>query len=110
MRVRQLRAANKTKKGATVAPFLAGEAAYRFLPPFFFPPVFLAIALIPPFTRGIRSRGLVSVMQRRCLPARRPAVGGAPRFVAHFRVMRKLLQLSKKLGVSCDTPSGQESA
>ena len=48
------------KKGATAAPFLAGEAAYRFLPPFFFPPlaVFFAIALIPPFTRGILSRGL----------------------------------------------------
>ena len=30
------------------------ERAYRFLPPFFFPPLaFFAIASIPPFTRGI---------------------------------------------------------
>jgi cyclophilin family peptidyl-prolyl cis-trans isomerase len=37
------------QKGATAAPFLAGEAAYRFLPPFFFPPLaaFFAIALSP---------------------------------------------------------------
>jgi hypothetical protein len=56
------RRCSETKKGATVAPFLAGEAAYRFLPPFFFPPVFFAIALIPPFTHGIRSRGPVSVV------------------------------------------------
>jgi hypothetical protein len=40
--------------------FGASEAAYRFLPPFFFPPlaVFFAIALIPPFARGFYLRGL----------------------------------------------------
>jgi len=38
------------KTGAKTPPFLAGAAAYRFLPPFFFPPLadFFAIALYPP--------------------------------------------------------------
>src|SRR5688500_6672267 len=42
------------QKGGDGGPLsLTGEAAYRFLPPFFFPPlaVFFAIALIPPFAR-----------------------------------------------------------
>ena len=40
------------KRGRPSPPFLAGtRACYRFLPPFFFPPLaaFFAIALIPPF-------------------------------------------------------------
>ena len=43
------------KRGRRPPPFLAGEVAYRFLPPFFFPPlaVFFAITLIPPFARRL---------------------------------------------------------
>ena len=42
------------KRGRRSPPFLAGAAAYRFLPPFFFPPlaVFFAIALYPPLRVG----------------------------------------------------------
>jgi hypothetical protein len=41
------------KRGRSTPPFLAGAAAYRFLPPFFFPPdVFFAIALYPPLRVG----------------------------------------------------------
>jgi hypothetical protein len=64
-----------SKKGATAAPFfIGGRMAYRFLPPFFFPPlaVFFAITLIPPFTLGSLRWALLQ-LQRRCLPARQPA-------------------------------------
>jgi hypothetical protein len=39
---------------------LAGAAAYRFLPPFFFPPlaVFFAIALYPPLRVGLVAKSL----------------------------------------------------
>ena len=42
------------KRGRSTPPFLAGAAAYRFLPPFFFPPLaaFFAIALYPPLRVG----------------------------------------------------------
>ncbi len=78
-----------SKKGATAAPFYpttrdsaggprmfgAGKAAYRFLPPFFFPPlaVFFAIALIPPFARGFL-RGLSPRCSAAAVLARRPAL------------------------------------
>src|SRR5262245_47920872 len=52
----------------------AGEVAYRFLPPFFFPPVFFAIALIPPFTRGIETRGALAALQRHSLCCRPASV------------------------------------
>ena len=64
----------KVKKGAPGAPFfLTGEAAYRFLPAFFFPPLaaFFAIALIPPFTVGFRVRRASTA--RRTLPPGTPA-------------------------------------
>jgi hypothetical protein len=75
------------KKGATAAPFFGGiQAAYRFLPPFFFAPplaVFFAIALIPPFRRGIPMRG-ASTVAVRPLPSWHagPARVGARRFFA----------------------------
>ena len=75
------------KKGATAAPF-SGRGSYRFLPPFFFPPlaVFFAIALIPPFTRGIPiARAFAPQSQRPCLLARRPASVGARRLFANSR-------------------------
>jgi hypothetical protein len=55
------------KKGATAAPFSAGEAAYRFLPPFFFPPlaVFFAIALYPSLHSWVLARALT--VSRCCL-------------------------------------------
>ena len=55
--------------------------AYRFLPPFFFPPlaVFFAIALIPPFTRRLVVRGLARVAAP--LPPGTPA-----RFVGALRL------------------------
>jgi hypothetical protein len=41
------------KKGASAAPFLTGEASYRFLPAFFFPPLaFFAIVSYPPLHVG----------------------------------------------------------
>jgi hypothetical protein len=49
--------------GAAVAPFSAGEAAYRFLPPFFFPPfaAFFAIWFIPPFVWDSCARSLLRI-------------------------------------------------
>ena len=72
------------KKGATAAPFSAGEAAYRFLPPFFFPPlaVFFAITLIPPFARWLMIAMGSTALRRHCLLARRPASVGALRLFA----------------------------
>ena len=62
------------KRGRRPPPFLTGEAAYRFLPPFFFPPlaVFFAIALIPPFARGFL-RGLSPRCGAAAVLARQPA-------------------------------------
>ena len=73
-----------SKKGATAAPFfIGGRMAYRFLPPFFFPPlaVFFAITLIPPFTRGFVATGSTAVAAP--MPPGTPArVCQRPRFFA----------------------------
>ncbi len=49
------------KRGRRAPPFFTGEAAYRFLPAFFFPPLaaFFAIALIPPFIVEFRGPGFL---------------------------------------------------
>ena len=82
------RTASYKKKGGGGRPLFNGRGSYRFLPPFFFPPlaVFFAIALIPPFTRGIPiARAFPPPSQRHCLLARRPAPVGARRLFANSR-------------------------
>src|SRR5262249_17977408 len=63
------------KRGRRSPPFLAGRTAYRFLPPFFFPPLaaFFAIAPYPPLRVGSPSRRAITVSQRH-LPTGTPAV------------------------------------
>ena len=94
-----------SKNGGDRRPrFWQDRASYRFLPPFFFPPLaaFFAIALIPPFTRGIarsalRGRGAAAVRH-----AGPPT--GARRFVANSRAHAREVGI-KKMGVSSlDTP------
>ena len=77
----------------TVHRCLAGEVAYRFLPPFFFPPLaaFFAIALIPPFTRGIEREELL-LQCGAAASAAGPRLSAPRRFVAeNFRVRRKAI-------------------
>ena len=56
----------KQKRGRRAPPFSAAERCYRFLPAFFFPPLaaFFAIALIPPFIRGIQRWRKASAARR----------------------------------------------
>jgi hypothetical protein len=106
------RRCSETKKGATVAPFLAGEAAYRFLPPFFFPPVFFAIAFIPPFRVGSDREGL-SPFGVAPLPSGTSAdCSSVPvAWLLAFHLAAADSHLKKNLGVSVvDTPSRQASA
>jgi hypothetical protein len=98
------------KRGRLSPPFLAGAAAYRFLPPFFFPPlaVFFAIALYPPLRVGL-VREEPSTAHRSAAADRH--AGGAPAgahrfFATPARGRARGLHL-KKSGVRkfpCDTP------
>src|SRR3954462_6621395 len=51
------------KGGRRSPPFLAGTGSYRFLPPFFFPPLaaFFAIAFIPPFVWDSFARSILRI-------------------------------------------------
>ena len=68
------------KRGRPTPPFLAGEAAYRFLPPFFFPPlaVFFAIALYPSLRswdlRGLSPQCSAAASWHVSLCCRRPSL------------------------------------
>jgi hypothetical protein len=93
------------KRGRRPPPFLAGEVAYRFLPPFFFPPlaVFFAITLIPPFARWLMIAMGSTALRRRCHPGTSARSVGALRLVAKLPPRGR--SASKKLGVSpLDTP------
>ena len=50
----------QAKTGATVAPVFGGRGSYRFLPPFFFPPLaaFLPLRFIPPFVWDSSARSI----------------------------------------------------
>ena len=80
------------------APFFGGlRRAYRFLPPFFFPPlaVFFAISSIPPFVRDFACASTHPTASP--LPPGTSAARVEPRrFFANFRVSRK--HRIKKIG------------
>jgi hypothetical protein len=71
------------KKGGDGRPLSAG-GDYRFLPPFFFPPlaVFFAIARIPPFVRGFRLRGAFTAVALPLPPGTSARLVGARRLSA----------------------------
>ena len=96
------------KRGRPTPPFqrVQGSRPYRFLPPFFFPPLaddFFAIASIPPFTRGFcvgPCRAAAPLP-----PARRPALTAPRASFASTPARREVC--SKKEGVPFlpDTPA-----
>jgi hypothetical protein len=89
------------KRGRRSPPFLAGAAAYRFLPPFFFPPLadFFAIALYPPLRVGSSAKSFDRIAAP--LPSRHAggASGGAHRIAANSHAPRARGVHLKKSGV-----------
>src|SRR5512143_3193641 len=89
----------QSKRGRRPPPFSAGEVAYRFLPPFFFPPlaVFFAIALNPPLhswdptARSCHRDRRTAASWHASLPIR-----GARRFFANSRESGRERSAAKK--------------
>ena len=100
----RLEKAVQQKRGRPSPPFLAGEAAYRFLPPFFFPPLalFFAIALYPSLRswdlRGLSPRSSAAAFLARQPVLRRPSLRwiDSRRSLREVRMRKNLLP--KKLG------------
>ena len=74
------------------APVFGGERAYRFLPPFFFPPlaVFFAITLIPPFAGWLMIAMGSTAFATPQPPGSRPAFVSALRLFAITPAVREV--------------------
>ena len=109
--VRGSQRAVQQKRGRPSPPFLAGEAAYRFLPPFFFPPLalFFAIALYPSLRswdlRGSSPHSSAAAFLARQPVLRRPSLRwiNSRRSLREVR-MRKNLLPKKTRGCQLTTP------
>jgi hypothetical protein len=79
--------------------------AYRFLPPFFFPPlaVFFAITLIPPFTRGLSREDSHRIAAPRP-SGRRPALSASSASLKAATFVCGSVCIKKKGVSALDTP------